>query len=519
MIRNSAMIYKTLTLQLYRPSGRKRALLDQALLHYSQALQALMEQYRGRIEELSRSETRVTRRMLLGLIDRQTSDGLNRFGVQPFKDSLKIEFASLAAAYIGQKKASGGAGYPFTFLDFSRYDSAASDCIGRFDSGRIGFREFKKEFSKLIGRAGNLHSLYFGRYAANRDYCLLYDEFKDRFYAKLYLLNLEDGRSGGDITSGLSLRYVTAGMPPLIGKAGRRRYIVAPLAFGKEQYGDLKRALSDPGLLHTARLVKRGGQYYLMVNLACNPDPAVRAATTMGVARNASGGLSYTVCDGGGAVLENGRIPAKGGRDLIYASAKAVAEIALENRSQVILEANGGKNDRIPLPKNAPGCLSCRQCAALNRILRYKLPEKGLPPPVEVSPNGLFFTCPRCQNTTDRNKISEELFACVECGYASGFEWIGSENLAGRLIKYRRNKIPITVSKREGTLLFRNDSLQFQYSLPQSAGDYGPMYDALGRYTQSLDGKFQDDLKKYVLLKKLRQSHDISKAVRLVFRG
>lgn len=513
------MIYKTITLQLYRPSRRKRGLIERALLHYSQALQALMERYRDRVEELSRSETRVTQQLLLGMIDKQASDSLNRFSVEPFKDSLKIEFASLTAAYLGQKKSDGKAGYPFTFLDLSRYDSAVSDCIGRFDRGQTGLSEFKKEFSKLIYRTGKFHSLYFGRYAANRDYCLLYDEFKDRFYAKLYLLNRADGYCGGETTSSLSLRYVSDGMPHLINKTGKKRYIVMPLAFGKEQYRDLKKALADPSLLHTAHLVKKGNEYYLMVNMACNPEPALKTATTMGVSRNPSGGLSYTVCDGRGTVLENGRIPEQGGADqILYTFSKAIADIALKNRSQVILEASGGKNDRMPLPNSAPSCLPHEQYALLSRILGYKLPERGLPQPIEVSPNGLFLTCPDCRNTTVRNKISGELFACVECGYASEFEWIGSENLARRLIRYRQDKIPITVSRKEDTLLFRNDGLEFQYTLPSGASDYGPVYDALSRYTQNLDGKFQSDLKKYVLWKKLRQSRDIREAVRLVFR-
>lgn len=515
-----AMIYKTLMLQLYRPSGRKRALIENALLHYSQALQVLMDRYQNQIEELARSKTRVTQQLLLGLIDKTTSDSLNRFAAQPFKDSLKMEFSSLAAAYIGRKLAAGETGYPFTFLELSQYDTAVSDCIDRFDAGQISGKELKKECSKLISRAGKPHSLYFGRYSFTRDYCLLYDEYKDRFYAKLYLLNLADGYLGGDTAvSGLSLRYVAPGMPPLIGKPGKKRYIVTPLAFGKEQYSSLKRALTEPGLLHTAHLVKKENRYYLMVNMACNPGPALETTATMGISRNPSGGLSYTICNNGGAVLEHGRIPPQGGgKQMMYAYSKAVVEIAEKNRCQVILESNGGKNDRMPHCKDPSVCLSCGQYASLDHILSYKLSEKKLPRPVEVSPNGLFCTCPDCQNTTSRNKISEELFICVECGYASESEWIGSDNLAKRLIRYRQDKIPITVSKTEGSLLFRNDSLNFRCLLPQDTNDYRPVYDALNRYVRSFDGKFQSDSKKFNLLKKLRQSPDLRETVKLVFR-
>lgn len=514
------MVYKTIMLQLYRPSRRKCGWIDTALLHYSQALQILMDRYQDEIEELARSETRVTQRLLLGLIDREASRQLNDYGVQPFKDSLKIEFASLAATYIGQKRSDFRAGYPSTFLDASCYDSAVSGCIARFDGGQTDFRTFGAECSKLIYRAGKTRSLYFGRYAANRDYCLLYDEFKDRFYAKLHLLNSSDRYYSTNASSSLSLRYVMNGMPHFINKPGKKRYIIVPLAFGKKQYGELKKALKDPALLHTARLVRRENRYYLMVNMACQPGPVMETVTTMGVSRNPFGGLSYTVCDSGGECLKQDRISAQGSQSsLLYTQANKIAEIALKNRSQVILESGGGKNDLLPVPqKDASGILSCRQYGMLNRILNYKLPEKGLPKPIEVSPNGLFLTCPHCQNRTRRNKISEELFACIECGYASESEWLGSENLARRLLKYRQDKIPILVVKQEQSLLFYNSSLNFEYLLPRNAEDYKPMYEELNRYVHSLGGEFQNDSKKYVVWKKLQQLYDVKEAVRLIFK-
>lgn len=513
------MTYKTLTLQLYRPGTRKRALMDQAFLHYSQALQFLTDRCREEIVRLALSGGRVTRLQLVGLVDKKMSEELNRFSVQPFKDSLKIEFASLAAAYIGQKRLSGSVGYPFTFLDVPRYESAVADCISRFDGGRLSSGNFRKECSRLISHAGKPHSIYFGRYSLDRDFCLLYDEVKDRFYTKLYLLNSEEGYGSGEPDGSSRLRYVAEGLPPAVNKGGKKRYIIVPLAFGREQHAALKGALEHPGLLHTARLVKRGGEYYLMVNMACSPGPELETATTMGVARNPSGGLDYAVCDRVGAVLNRGRVSAQGrGSQALYSLAKKIAGLALENRSQVVLEANGGKNDRAPAPDCGSARLSCGQYAQLDRILRYKLPEKGLPPPAEVSPNNLFLTCPDCQNRTSRNKITEELFVCVECGYASESEWIGCENLARRLIKYRRDKVPITVSRREESLLFCNSSLKFEYALPQDAGDYQPMYEALSRYTLSFDGKYQSDPKQYAVWRKLRQSPDIKEAVRLVFR-
>lgn len=514
------MAYKTLTLQLYRPSRHKRELIDNALLRYSQALQMLITRYEYKIDTLAESGARISQKQLLTLIDKKTAKDLNEFHVQPFKDSLKIEFASLTAAYIEQKRDDCGTRYPLAYLDSSHYRAAVDNCIDRFDRGKTNRKKFESECSKLVGRAGRLRSLYFGRYSMNRDYCLLYDKFKDRFYAKLYLLNSADGYWSETAVSSLSLQYVAKGMSAMINQADKKRYIVVPLAFGKKQYGDLKSALENPGLLHTARLIKKDSRYYLMVNMACEPAPILPTTSTMGVSRGPSGGLTYAVCSRDGEFLKHGRITEQSEPDqILYTLCKKIVKIALENSSQVILEANGGKNDRIPVQYNS-SCrfLSSRQYALLADILKYKLPEKRLPPPVEVSANGLFFTCPCCAGRTFRNRVSCELFACIECGYASENEWIGCENLARRLKKYQSDKVPLTVVKKGDSLLFYNKNLGFQCILPQNVTDYKPMYDELNRYLLSQDGAFQNDSRKYAIWKKLRQSPDIRDAVRLILK-
>lgn len=513
------MTFKTLMLQLYRPSRQKRRFIDTALLHYSQALQFLMDRYRAEIEALSESETHVTQRQILKIIDKETAESLNRFDVQPFKDSLKLEFAAISASYLARKRNNSNTGYPLVFLDASRYTLAVSDCIGQFDSGEIGSQRFESRCSRLTGQAGKLRSLYFGRYAMNRDYCLLYDAFKDRFYVKLYLLNRKNSVSGGYCASGLSLNYVWAGAPSVNNRPGPRRYLILPLAFGKKQYAALKEALQNPGLLHSARLVKKENQYYLMLNMECQRGTMQEAVTTMGIARSACGGLCYTVCDKSGAITESSRISAPRSDTFLLNFANRIAEIAERNRSQVILGANGSKNDRMPAAGRNPAlCFSVRQYALLAKSLNYKLPGKGLPPPIEVSANGLFLTCPRCGTRTRRNRVSDELFACIHCGYASESEWIGSETLAKKLDRYRADKVPITVLKKSDCVVCRNKMLGFEAVLPPGTTDYAPMFEALRRLLKEMEGTFVSDSKKYAVWKKLSQAPNLQEAVRFILR-
>lgn len=516
------MTYKTLMLQIYKPSGQKRSLIDSAILHYSQALQALLDKYREEIGALSESQTNITQRLLLNLIDKETSSRLNDFDAQPFKDSLKIEFAEIAAAFIAQRRKNNRAGYPSVYVDSIYYHSSISGLIKQFDNGLIGRKRFEYVYSKLILKVDRLRSLYFGRYSTRRDYCLLYDEFKDRFYAKLYLTNFAEGIIGGDTVSGLSLKYVTAGMPDMLNQIGKKRYIVVPLAFGRNQYNDLKKTLNKPEILHTAHLLKKENKYYLMVNMECESEPVLTTSTTLGISRNATDGLNYTICDDNGFVLKNGQISSESNqKQLTFALSKEILKIASDNRSQVVLESNGGINDDVLFKKGAgTHSIAAKQYMSLANILKYKLPEKRLPPPIEVSVNGLFCTCPICENRTHRNIVSDEIFACVECGYASESEWIGSENLSKRLIQYRLDKVPIYVSKskKDNSLTFYNKNLGFEYVLPQGVTDYTQMYYELNLFVQGMDGTFENNSRKYSILEKLRQSPHIMDAVRIVFK-
>jgi putative transposase len=514
------MAYKTLMLQIYKPSGHKRALIDIAILRYSRALQALLDRYRDELIKLSKSEVNVTRSMLLSLIDKDTVKDLNDFNVQPFKDSLKIDFAFLAATFIAQSKKNRNTGYPCVFLDPLRYCSLISDIIKQFDDRLICKSRFEYEYSKITSHVDRLHPLYFGRYSAHRDFCLLYDEFTGRFYAKLYLVNLADSIYSAQTTGKLSLKYVTAGMPAMLNQSGKKRYIVVPLAFGKSQQEYLKHTLDNPSIIHTARLLKKGNKYYLMVNVDCATEHVLTTSTTMGVARNSVGGLHYTICDESGGVVSNGNIGSNYNESQMpFFFSKNIVKIAFENKSQVVLESNGGKNDEVLFKKDTGAePLTAKQYSSLAEILKYKLDEKRLPPPIEVSANGLYCTCPLCEKRTRKNCISSEIFACVECGYASISESIGSINLAQRLIKYRSDKVPVYVSESDNGLMFYNKCLNFECMLPKDCSDYTQMYYELNLLVHC-KAEFESNSKIYSILKKLRESPNIKDTVRIVSKG
>lgn len=409
--------YKTLMLKIYKPTKSKRELMNSAIIRYSWALQFLLDRYRKNILTIASSEQQVKRSMLLKLIDKDDLKKLNEFDVEPFKDSLKMEFAAMAANFIAQRRRSPAVRYPEVALNVLDPQDAAT-------------------ISDL-----RAHPVYFGRYAINRDYCLMYDRSTGRFYAKLYLLNAKNKLIGGKDQGRLQLQYIFDGMPNVTWGIEAKRFIIVPLAFGRHQLQDMNRLLENPALAHTARLKKIKGEYYLLVNIECDAPQKEKTVTTLGIVRSASGGLHYTVCDKSENVIDSGTIkkPATECQKL-YLLAKSILKVCRRYHPQVVVEGSGGKNDKLLLTK-IPGVkpLTTTEYMRFVKILSYKLPIEGLPPPIELSANRLFNSCPVCSLTSQKNRITPRLFICIECGHASAVESVGSLSLIHKLQKYRSN--------------------------------------------------------------------------------
>lgn len=501
------MIFKTLTLEIYKPSRRKRDIIDASMQNYSKALEWLFEYYKEDVEKAAVSEHGAKRSELLSILGKDALKQLNKFDIQPFKDSIKMEFASIASAYIAQFK-KGNAGYPCVTLSDEQYKSGMESIIGAYTSGGISKKLFEKTSASLIAHAGRLHMLYFGRYSKSRDYCLLYDSISDRFFAKLYMLNYANRIIGSSGLNGKILKYIAPGLPVAEPESDGRRYLVLPLAFGRYQKEQLMRSLVNPGILHTARLVKRGGHYFLLLNIECEQGQHIKPATTIGVARSING-IHYTVHGKTNCIIKTSD-PSK---SELYSLSAEIVKIAVEHRCQVVLEANGGKNDALTAFGETPA-LSNFQYTRLSKILSYKLPEAGLPEPVEVSANGLYNTCPLCGCNTNKNRISKDIFACIECGYACPAELIGSAGLAVRLDKYKKDKIPIYYKTVDSKVMFFNETLDFECCIDVKHNGFTQLYYELNLLSHSnLSGGTK---RKYSMLKKLRGASDVGEIIRLV---
>lgn len=434
------MSYYTITLKLHQPGKLKREILQSAMENYTRAFDYLLRE--AEKEGLEAEEFRNGGKYkLTKWVGKDLSARLNQFQVQPFKDSLKLDFAMTMSSYLELKEQGRNVGFPGSYEDAQ-------------------------------GRLKTLRPIFFCRCDVNRDYCLLYDEEKNRYYVKLYLLNQRSALLRDGVQSGEScLKYIHKSGQSPERNAARERFILLPLSFGTSQEAYLKRCLDNPEMLKTARLIQRNGAFFLAVNLELPDEEKLEPETFMGVSRGPGNSLSVTVTDANGGVVEiqtvvlQGEKRLRGGRPPaeIYLAAKRIVEKAVSYRSRVILENLAEYTDKATDLDFGRGkdqrVLRKSTYQAFERILTYKLDFAGLPAPVQVSPFGIFSTCPKCGLNSKKSISSKEMFLCVSCGAAYQLKYLGSINLANKLIKYRKDDIKIKVVNGASGIRLSNEIL------------------------------------------------------------
>lgn len=544
------MALRTIVLKLYKPSARKREIIDKAMYSYSRAYQYLLDRAATDIDHIEkefRDEAgRYRASRIAKWIDRDIGRELNQFGIEPFKDSLKMDFSMTMSGYLSLKKIQADTGYPVAYLSWSRWEGEFNELINKYDKGAICEVEFEKEALKLSKKAEALKPLFFCRSDTKRDYCLLYDEEKDRYYAKLYLMNVKSSdRQVVQAIGSKELRYIhkNGGMLEYTGK--KERYILVPLAFGKWQESYLRKALESPGMIKTARLIKRDNEYFLSINIDIGEKERIKTSTYLGLARGLKSIVSYSVVDEEGqAASENSvglsvdieqnlinagecsktmdKIP----DNLIHKLANRIVDIADEFKAQVIVEALLDKGDKLQwigedgqrwTPK-----LTCSRYNRLVEMLSYKLPERGLPPPVRVSPVGVFYSCPCCGLRSKDNRFSMDMFICIACGAAMDIERAGSLNLARKLVTYRKDALKVRAFKTPEGVKFINEDigLEFNPSSPEECMEEfkGEIQRIIKDFYENMTNGIKDRnfKKKYSLIKKLEQSSNIINLIQII---
>ncbi|MEA4854605.1 MAG: hypothetical protein VB082_10100 [Christensenella sp.] len=462
------MVIKTLALQIHKPSKTKRDIMDGAIQRYNRALGYLLCHTKDKIPEIKKEmeegNAYLTKR-ITSLLSKELMEKLNRFGVQPFKDSLKLDYAMGMVTWLALQRSQKNLRYPQMINTSAQVDKYFYEIVASYDGGEISRRELERELRRIYHSYSFQKPLLFGRYAKQRDYCLLYDEKAERFYAKVYLMGVKsEERRGGILRNRPGLRYVTKDGGMLEEDNKHERYLVLPLSFGKKQYEILKEGLADPSIFKTARLCRKNGDYYLMVNVDCRTEILRKPTAFMGIVRGLSDAVYFTVTDKEGKLLEEGATVLDGtpSKNTFHVAAHALLGTAQKYNAQIITYRLGEIGDGLSGEAVFPS-LTAGQFHKLMTMVSYKAELAGLAKPVIVSPRGLFYTCPRCGANTWKNRFLKDKFLCVRCGYAGGLEKTGSLNAARRLLQYREKRLPFYATVTGRRIVIENEILRIRF--------------------------------------------------------
>lgn len=446
------MPYKTISIKLRRPTAHKKAILDQAIERYTQAFEFLLRQMESRIGE-NPSGSKVG---YLRLMDREMMNKLEPFGVEPFKDALKLDASMLLATYAGRAGTGQKTHYPTvrtTDEDIERLLSS-ENAISMRQLSQV-FRKYRKTRPPL-----------FCRFDKNRDYAILQDQKTGRYYVKLFLFNLADSVEAPAHPKA-ELCYLKPYEESKVSLRRRRRYVIFPLDAGDWQIQHLRDIDEERAQPKSAELISANGAYYINIRLWYEPEAVQPCRSFMGVCRGISSELYYTVCTPEGDNICEGKIQAGSarGRNRIHLLSNEVIRIAREHGSKIVMENLLKRSDKLRVSIQGQG-LQVGEYNMLANFVFYKAELAGLERPVLVSPNSTFYKCPECGSYKKSNRMNETMFLCVSCGNTGKLEAIGSKNLALTLQNYQNSKLAVSY-KREGDYLrFYCKVLDLHYICP-----------------------------------------------------
>lgn len=493
------------------------------MCNYSMAFQFLLNMAEGDIDRIEKDfkdkKGNYNELSIFKWISSDLSKELNKFNVQPLKDSLKLDFSAVIAGYLNLKRIKKRVNYPLVYMTKSDFKRKYEDLLEQLKEGK-DTNWCEKQIEKCIRKSSNYKSVLFSRYDTKRNYCLLYDKTADRYYARLYLLNAKsDKRKRPDIKNTREFMFINKDHELMEVNNRKQSFLILPLSFGKWQEGYLKQALDNPEILKGARLVKQGNDYYLSVSIDIKNPEVIKTATYMGVSRGLKSDICYSIVDANGNELTSGKLKNK----QIHCIANALVEAAYKNKSQIIMHKHFNRGDKLKWTDGENAVTPSFSCSDYNRlyeILKYKLAGYGLPEPVKVSCRGIYNTCPKCGMNSSKNRYSSDMIICISCGYADNIEHTGSLNTAKKLILYKKSKITVNAKKINGKISFINHDLDLEFC-PSNP------YDCNEEFKQELKniskqlykGKSIKDKKynkKYSLFKKIESVNDITDHIDII---
>ena len=525
---------RTVVLKIYKPGMKKKQILDSAMLNYTLAYQYLLDTAQPQIEGIRNNymdkNGKYSAKKISKWIRTDFNVVLNEFCVEPFKDSIKIDFGATIAGYLNLLATGEIAEYPSAYITKETFEIEYDKAMDDYISDEENADRYLKKIKRLMNKNDNLRPIFFCRYATNRNYSILYDDLKDRYYVKMYLMNFHDeNRKQFNINSTAVLRYVSKNKDILKVHGKPEGFLILPLSFGKFQKNYLESLYKNPETIKTARLVKRNDEYYLSVNIETEEIETVETNNYIGIARGIENIINYTIVNKVDDSEVYGNVKADGNiikLNKLHEMANSLIQLAKDNNSQVIMEKLVSRGDKLSwIDKNGKVYNSILGCFEYNRlydILKYKLPANGLPPPIRVSSRGIFYTCPRCASNTKGNRFSKSVFMCTNCGMSLSIEEVGSHNISRKLIKYKNDLVKLKIKGTPEGIKYINSELGIEFSPMHNYGDPDKLRiiikEVINNFYKNMDSEMLKKTfkKKYSLIKKLETNEDVLDVIKIV---
>ena len=452
---NRAM--STIVVKLYKPSTSKKNIMDKAMLNYSRAFQYLLNKAKEDIDNIEGKCSEYRGKYKINYISKwvkgDLDKDLNTFNIEPFKDSIKLDFAATLSEYFEKKGQDSTINYPLVYKSEQELEQEFENIIKEADIETSSNGLMLKEFEKHSAKEEKLRPIYFCRYAKNRNYSLLYDPLQNKYFAKLYLMNGKDReRKRPETLNKSALTYISEDKEVLKPLSPKRSFLLFPISFGKWQLSYLEEAIENPSIVKTARLFKKKGEYFLSISFSRERPETMKIENYLGISKGIENIINYSIVDIEGSILDSTR--EKNFED-IHKTAKKIFKIALENKCQVIMENR--------FTGVAKSNMNYKEYNQLLEILSYRLPDGGLPPLIKVSGRDALITCPNCGKDSKENIFEGNMMMCTSCGTTMDMDQAGSINIARKLIKYHKDTIKVMVENVEGGIRFKNKLLDLDF--------------------------------------------------------
>ncbi len=438
-----------------RPSRRKAAILERVRSIAEDVFWSTLETHRE-IAEQAVSASREDRSKAIRLIETAALVNATAAGLtEPVAQGVTRDISGAAASYIGLKAKGNPAEWPtrtkFQGHDFERALAAFSSVTTaeEYDAARD---ELNRVVKGPMARPFTLARL--------RDAMIIREKANSPLIAVLNVMKATDKASKQiEIKAGFN-----AATGEIIAKQKSKTRLAIPLSCSKWHENKF---LSGKAELKSSQIIRKGERWFMAAQFVFKREK-IEPRVCLGIDRGMVNLVSAAAVDfagtvkavmpiSGNTIAERIRtaeqrakryqrrtartIPLhhRTAHHLLHDVTNSIIAEAKSRQAQIIIEKLDGLKSAIRT-KREKGArkntwqkhLKKAQLAKVEQMLDYKTILAGLPKPRDVVAGGTSQTCSACGHREPKNRLTQEQFSCLECGFSADADMNAAVQIARR---------------------------------------------------------------------------------------